>query len=97
MGNHPEGLLPLQVSTPTRLNVQRLMFDTNCLRRIVVNWEAIAKSLLNEAYRRLAWARDDTLKNLIAEVLSYPGVPARWREPELEALTSSRFFGPARE
>jgi hypothetical protein len=51
--------------------------------------------LLDEAYRRLAWARDDTLKELIAEILNYPGVPARWREPELEALTSSRFFGPA--
>src|SRR5271154_5699217 len=33
----------------------------------------------------LAWARDDELKKLIAEILSYPGVPARWREPELEA------------
>jgi len=41
--------------------------------------------LLNEAYRRLAWARDETLKTLIAEILSYPGVPARWREPDLEA------------
>ena len=50
-----------------------------------MNWEAIARSLLNEAYRRLAWARDDILKELIAEILSYPGVPARWREPELEA------------
>jgi hypothetical protein len=50
-----------------------------------VNWEVIAKSLLNEAYRRLAWARDDTLKKLITEILSYPGVPARWREPDLEA------------
>ena len=50
-----------------------------------MNWEEIAKSLLNEAYRRLAWARDETLKELIMEMLSYPGVPARWREPELEA------------
>jgi hypothetical protein len=50
-----------------------------------VNWEAIAKSLLNEAYRRLAWARDDRLRKLIADILSYPGIPARWREPDLEA------------
>jgi hypothetical protein len=40
--------------------------------------------LLNEAYRRLAWARDDMLKALIADILKYPGVPARWRGPELE-------------
>jgi transcriptional regulator with XRE-family HTH domain len=85
LGKAPAGLLPLRVSTPPRLNVMRLVFDPDGVRKIIVNWEAIAKSLLNEAYRRLAWARDEELKELIAEVLSYPGVPARWREPELEA------------
>jgi transcriptional regulator with XRE-family HTH domain len=85
LGHEPAGLLPLRVSTPPRLNVLRLLFDPDGVRQIIVNWEAIARSLLNEAYRRLAWARDDTLKELIAEILSYPGVPARWREPELEA------------
>jgi transcriptional regulator with XRE-family HTH domain len=85
LGKQPEGLSALQISTPPRLNVMRLLFDPAGVRKIVVNWEAIAKSLLNEAYRRLAWARDDELKKLIAEILSYPGVPARWREPELEA------------
>jgi hypothetical protein len=84
-GKEPAGLIPLRVSTSPRLNVLHLIFDPNGLRRVIVNWEAIAKSLLNEAYRRLAWARDDTLKKLIAEILSYPGVPARWREPDLEA------------
>jgi transcriptional regulator with XRE-family HTH domain len=85
MGNQSPGLAPLRVSTPPRLNILRLLFDPNGFRKVIVNWEAIAKSLLNEAYRRLAWARDDTLKNLIAEILTFPGVPVRWREPELEA------------
>ncbi len=85
MGKKPAGLLPLKVSAPPRLNVMHLLFDPNAMRRIIVNWEAIAKSLLNDAYRRLAWARDDTLSKLIAEILQYPGVPARWREPDLEA------------
>ena len=85
IGKAPAGLLPLTVSKPPRLNVLRLLFDPNGVRKVIVNWEAIAKSLLNEAYRRLAWARDDTLKNLITEILAYPGVPARWREPDLEA------------
>jgi MmyB-like transcription regulator ligand binding domain len=44
----------------------------------------MCQALLNQAYRRLAWARDDALKALIADILKYPGVPARWREPELE-------------
>jgi transcriptional regulator with XRE-family HTH domain len=85
LGKPPAGLLPLQVSKPPRLNVLHLVFDPNLVRKIIINWEVIAKSLLNEAYRRLAWARDDKLKKLIAEILSYPGVPARWREPDLEA------------
>jgi transcriptional regulator with XRE-family HTH domain len=85
LGKAPAGLLPLRVSTQPRLNVLRMLFDPNGVRKIIVNWEAIAKALLNEAHRRLAWARDDELKKLIAEILSYPGVPARWREPELEA------------
>ena len=73
LGKEPAGLSPLSISTPPRLNVLRLVFDPNRVRKIIVNWEAIARSLLNEAYRRLAWARDDTLKELIAEILSYPG------------------------
>jgi hypothetical protein len=85
LGRPPGGLRPLEVSRPPRLNVLHLVFAPNQVRRIIMNWEVIAKSLLNEAYRRLAWARDDTLKKLIAEILSYPGVPARWREPDLEA------------
>ncbi len=85
LGKAPNGLLPLEISKPPRLNVLHLVFDPNQVRGIIMNWELIAKSLLNEAYRRLAWARDDTLKKLIADILSYPGVPARWREPDLEA------------
>jgi transcriptional regulator with XRE-family HTH domain len=85
LGQPPAGLTALQVSKMPRLNVLRLVFDPNQVRRIILNWETIAKSLLNEAFRRLAWARDETLKKLITEILSYPGVPARWREPDLEA------------
>ncbi len=85
LGEPPAGLEPLRVSTAPRVNVLRLVFDPGSVRKVIVNWETIAKSLLNEAYRRLAWARDDTLQNLISEILGYPGVPERWREPDLEA------------
>jgi transcriptional regulator with XRE-family HTH domain len=84
LGQPPAGLLPLCVANGPRLNVLRLVFDPGSLRKVIVNWETIAKALLNEAYRRLAWARDDALKNLLSEMLSYPGVPERWREPDLD-------------
>jgi transcriptional regulator with XRE-family HTH domain len=77
-------LAPFRVASAPALNVMRLVFDPNGVRRVITNWEAIAKSLLNEAFRRLAWTRDEVLKRLITEVLSYPGVPSRWCEPELE-------------
>ena len=85
LGSAPANLFPMQLATPPHVNLLHLLFDPNSLRRVILNWEACAKALLNEAYRRLAWARDDMLKALIADILKYPGVPARWREPELEA------------
>lgn len=85
LGRKPDGIEPLQVTSEPRLNVMRMVFDPNLARKVIVNWETIGKSLLNEAYRRLAWAHDDTLKSLIAELLSYPDVPQRWREPDLDA------------
>jgi transcriptional regulator with XRE-family HTH domain len=85
LGKSPTGLEPLHVAAEPRLNVLRLVFDPGSVRSVIVNWETIAKALLNEAYRRLAWARDDVLKSLITEILSYPGVPERWREPDLDA------------
>ena len=85
LGRVPAGLVSLQVAIPPSVNLLRLLFDPNSLRRVIVNWEEIAKALLNEAYRKLAWTRDDILQGLIEEILRYPGVPARWREPELEA------------
>lgn len=84
LGKSPPGLEPLRIASAPRLNVLRLVFDLGALRKVIVNWETIAKVLLNDAYRRLAWARDDVLKNLITEILSYPGVPERWREPDLD-------------
>ena len=84
LGQAPPGLEPLRVASEPRLNVLRLVFDPGLVRKVIVNWETIAKSLLNEAYQRIAWARDDTLKNLITEILGYPGVPERWRQPDLD-------------
>jgi hypothetical protein len=88
LGKEPAGLSPLQLSAPSRWNLLHLIFDPNGIRRLIVNWEPIAKSLLDQAHRLAAWARDDTMKSLIAAVLEYPGVPEHWREPDLESPQS---------
>src|SRR5258708_14723170 len=50
LGNKPAGMLPLTVSNAPRFNVLRFIFDPAGARKVIVNWEALAKSLLNEAY-----------------------------------------------
>jgi len=84
LGRDP-GLPPLTVCAPSQLNLLHLLFDPAGLRKVIVNWEPIAKSLLDQAWRAAAWSRDDAIRELIAALLRYPGVPARWREPDLEA------------
>jgi transcriptional regulator with XRE-family HTH domain len=83
--DEPIKLTPLTVTAPPRLNLLRLVYDPTKLRKLILNWEPIAKSLLSEAFRSAAWARDEQLEKLLAEILSYPGVPTRWREPDFEA------------
>ena len=85
MGKAPAGLSPFTVAKPPRLNLLRLVFDPNGVRKVIVNWESIAKALLNQAFRSAAWTGDKKIHELIASILAYPGVPARWREPDLDA------------
>lgn len=62
-------------------NVVRLMFHPDGLRPQVANWEAVAESLIQRVHREaVAGVKDDATRSLLAEVLSYPGVPARLRK-----------------
>jgi transcriptional regulator with XRE-family HTH domain len=85
LGKQPAGLTPLELSIPSRWNLLHLIFDPNGIRRVIVNWEPIAKSLLDQAHRMIAWSRDEEMQKLVAAVLGYPGVPTHWREPDLES------------
>ena len=67
-------------------NVLRLMFHPDGLRPAVENWDAVARSLVQRVHREaLGGALDDAGRALLAEILDYPGVPARLRTPDLEA------------
>ena len=85
LGKPPAGLTPLELSLPSRWNLLHLIFDPKSIRRVIVNWEPIAKSLLDQAHRMVSWSRDEEMQKLVEAVLRYPGVPAHWREPDLEA------------
>ena len=67
-------------------NVLRLMFHPDGLRPFVENWEAVAHALVRRVHREaIGGALDDEGRQLLSEVLAYPGVPARWRSPDLGA------------
>jgi len=44
----------------------------------------VARSLLARIQREAIWDRNSAICELLSAMLSYPGVPARWREPVSE-------------
>jgi len=71
---------------PPHTNMVRQFFDPDDLRAVVVNWEDVAGDLIRHLHDRLAAAPSDPrARDLLEEVLRYPGVPARWRARPLDA------------
>jgi hypothetical protein len=69
-------------------NVMRQVFDPNDLRPTIVNWEDIAGELLRHLQHGAASRPTDTrVHELLRELLSAPGVPARWHA--LPAMSAS--------
>jgi transcriptional regulator with XRE-family HTH domain len=61
------------------LNVVRQMLRPGGLRSHVTNWEQVAETLVQRVHREaLGGVADERTRALLAEVTSYPGVPARW-------------------
>jgi transcriptional regulator with XRE-family HTH domain len=65
-------------------NMLRQIFDPDDLRAVIVNWEEVAGDLIRHLHDEVAAAPSDPrARDLLEEVLRYPGVPARWRGREL--------------
>jgi transcriptional regulator with XRE-family HTH domain len=61
-------------------NPVRLVFHPQGLRPFIQNWENVAARLMRRVHREAAANPcDEKMKALLDELLSYPGVPARWR------------------
>ncbi|HET8646129.1 MAG TPA: helix-turn-helix transcriptional regulator, partial [Vicinamibacteria bacterium] len=81
----------LVAPAPGQPNIIRLMFDPSGVRPFVANWEAVAEALVQRIHREaVGGVPDEQTRALLAEVLSYPGVPARWRS--LDVLAAPRPF-----
>ncbi len=61
-------------------NMIRQFFDPEALRGAVRNWEEIARDLIRHLHIEVAAAPSDgAARELLRDVLAYPGVPASWR------------------
>jgi transcriptional regulator with XRE-family HTH domain len=70
----------------THDNMMRRFFDPDDLRAVVLNWEEVAGDLMRHLHDEIAtYPSDSSLRALLEEVLSYPGVPWRWRTRQLGA------------
>ncbi len=74
-------------------NVLRMMFDQEQVRPYVVDWEEVARAMIDQTRKEaLGVSPDDGLDALIDEVLSYPGVPEALHAPDL--ITAANPFLP---
>ena len=78
------GLFP-GCTAAAQCNGLRLLFHPQGLRPFVENWEGVAWRLIQQVHREAVGHRPDAeTKKLLEDLLNYPGVPERWRVPELE-------------
>jgi transcriptional regulator with XRE-family HTH domain len=68
-------------------NLLHQVFDPDDFRPVIVNWPEVAEKFIRHVHEQLAAVpADGTLQALLADVLSYPGVPTQWRSRDLESM-----------
>ncbi|MEE8147379.1 MAG: helix-turn-helix transcriptional regulator [Longimicrobiales bacterium] len=66
-------------------NLVRLLFDPQGLRPYVSNWHEVARVMVDRIHRESATGLEgDETRELLEDLLAYPGVPERWASPDLE-------------
>jgi transcriptional regulator with XRE-family HTH domain len=89
LGARAAALAPYVVLPSPQLNVLHLIFEPGPLRKVIVNWEEVAKAMLEQVQRVAAWTHDPLMHELIAALLTYPGVPQAWRVARRAASTAA--------
>ena len=65
---------------PTPRNLLHLMFDPEGMRPFIVNWEDVARSLIQRVYREaVGRVVDEKSHELVNSLLAYPGAKSQWR------------------
>jgi transcriptional regulator with XRE-family HTH domain len=69
-------------------NAMRTIFHLEAMRQYIVNWEEYAGPLMQTLHREAADGLNVNAARLRDELLTYPGVPARWK------VADPQFFVP---
>jgi len=65
---------------PTPRNLLHLMFDPEGMRPFIVNWEDVARSLIQRVYREaVGRVVSEKSQELVNSLLAYPGAKSQWR------------------
>ena len=65
-------------------NLLHQVFDPGDFRSVIINWAEVAEKFIRHAQEQLAASPTDAvLRNLVSELLQYPGVPEHWRRRDL--------------
>lgn len=76
----------LRPGGPRHVNMLRQIFDPEDMRSVLLNWEELAIDIIRHLHNQVAQTPSDTkARELLEEVLAYPGVPAEWRTRELDS------------
>jgi transcriptional regulator with XRE-family HTH domain len=85
LGSSHTPAAPLRVISPPRPNLLHMLFDPAGWRPFITNWDVVARSLISRVHREIVLERDPATRELLSEILAYPGVPKRWSEPNFES------------
>ena len=78
-------LSPAEAAAAGAPNVMRLTYHPQGLRNAIVNWEETASAYVQWLHRDLLRTGDGRTRELLDELLAYPGVPRKWLALDLDA------------
>ena len=68
-------------------NGVRFVFHPRGLRPYLENWDEVAARIIQRIHREVAVnPGDEAMREFLDEMLGYPGVPDRWRIPEVNTM-----------
>lgn len=79
-----EPLRPLEVTSPPRLNMLRLLVSAAGYRQRIANWETVTRAVLARVRWEVAGDRSPARQELVREISTHPDVPAERPEVDVE-------------